>query len=207
METRSVLDHPRPFATPSLHKEGGWNNALWFAIFLIVMGAAMRLARHFGVIDLPPNFAPVSAMAMFSAVYLPRRLALVIPLALMLVSDAFIGFDFWPITLSIYVSFLVSSLIGRWLRGRVRWWSIGSASLLSSSFFFVVTNAAVWMFTKMYAPGLGGLLQSYVAGLPFFRNTAIGDLVYSGLFFGLYQAVVLYLHYRQKPAVRLASHD
>lgn len=179
--------------------------SLVFAIFLIIMGAVMRVARHFGVIDLPPNFAPVSAMAMFSAVYLPRRLALVIPLALMLVSDFFIGFDFWPITVSIYASFLVSSLIGRWLRTRVRWWNVAGASLVGSIFFFLVTNAAVWQFTKMYAPGWAGLMQSYIAGLPFFRNTVLGDLMYTSLFFGVYQAVMLYYE-RQKTVSSVAFH-
>ena len=34
-----------------------------------------------------PNFAPITAMALFGAVYLDRRYAFIVPLAAMLISD------------------------------------------------------------------------------------------------------------------------
>ena len=36
----------------------------------------------------------------------------------------------------------------------------------------------------MYPQNLQGLLQGYVAGLPFFRNTLTGDILYTALLFG-----------------------
>lgn len=170
---------------------------MWIAVFLILAGVSLRVARHYELIDLPPNFAPVSALAMFSAVYLPRRWASIIPLGLMLLSDALIGFDFWPITLAIYLSFGFSSWLGTRLRQRWSVLRLGSATIIGAVAFFLVTNAAVWLFTDMYSTGWAGLWQSYVAGLPFFRNTLAGDLFYTSSTFGLYNAVVVYLKKRR----------
>jgi hypothetical protein len=38
----------------------------------------------------------------------------------------------------------------------------------------------------MYPMTWGGLLACYVAALPFFRNTLLGDLGYAALMFGSY---------------------
>lgn len=164
----------------------------WFALGLIALGAGLRVARHVGWLALPPNVAPVSALAMFSAVTLPRKYALVVPLGLMLLADAFIGFDILPITLSVYACFAVSYVLGQRLRARLSVGRMVVMSLVGSILFFLVTNAAVWQFGTMYARTWAGLGQSYLAGLPFFRNTVLGDLGYSGLFFGLYQLIVVY---------------
>lgn len=173
----------------------------WYAIGLILIGAALRVTRHFGLLPLPPNVAPVSALAMLSAVALPRRYAFVVPLGLMLVADVIIGFDLWSITLSIYASFAASYLLGKWLARKVTTGRLIGASLAGSVLFYLVTNAAVWAFGKIYVHTLAGLGQSYIAGIPFFRNTVLGDLAYSGLFFGLYQLAVVYSRRRSSVAV------
>lgn len=174
-----------------------------YALGLIFIGAALRVLRHVGLVALPPNVAPVSALAMLSAVALPRRYAFVVPLSLMLVADVLIGFDFWPITLSIYASFAVSYLLGQWVRRHRSTARVLMASLAGSIVFYGVTNAAVWAFGSIYVHTLAGLGQSYMAGLPFFRNTVLGDLGYAGLFFGLYQVAVVYSQ-RRSPVV---SHE
>lgn len=165
---------------------------LGFAIFLVLAGIALRVLRHYEIIHLPPNFAPVAAIAMFSAVYLPRRLAIAVPLMLMLLSDALIGWYETVVVLSVYFSFGLSLLLGFWIRRQVNPRRMLLASLAGSIAFFLITNAAVWQYGHGYPPGLIGLWESYVSGLPFFRNTLLGDLVYTGAFFGLYNAVVVY---------------
>lgn len=173
----------------------------WCAIGLIVIGAGLRVFRHFGFFPLPPNVAPVSALALFSAVNLPRKYAFVVPLGLMALADIFIGFDLLPITISIYGCFAVSYFLGRWLSRRVTVRRLVLVSLSGSVLFFVVTNAAVWAFSTIYPHTGAGLMASYVAGLPFFRNTVLGDLGYTGLFFGLYQLAVVYSRRRLTVAV------
>lgn len=162
------------------------------AIFLIVMGVTLRVLRHYGVIELPPNVAPVSALAMFGAVYLPRQWNFIIPGSLMLISDVFIGFYSLPVMLVVYGSFGLSCLIGQWQRQHPSLGRIFSGCLLGSIIFFLLTNSAVWGFGNAYPKTLAGLYQALVAGLPYFRNTVIGDLAYTGLFFGAYQVLMVY---------------
>jgi hypothetical protein len=47
--------------------------------------------------------------------------------------------------------------------------------------FFLITNFAVWASKSLYAPTLGGLLDCYVRGLPFYRTMLAGDLCYVAL--------------------------
>lgn len=158
--------------------------AIFFlAAVLILFGALCRLLPH------PPNFAPITAIALFGALYLPRRLALVLPLSAMLLSDALIGFYGWPLMASVYGSFALSGLIGFWVRGWKNPATVVGGTMLCSGLFFLITNAAVWRFTPMYPSTLDGLAQSYAMALPFFRNTLLGDFFYVGLLVGTVEAV------------------
>lgn len=165
---------------------------LAFAVFLVVAAATTRVLRHFGFIHLPPNVAPIAALAMFGGTYLPRRLAFVLPIGAMFISDALIGFYHPGIMASVYMSFLGSMLLGLWIRKRKSLATIAGASLLGSVGFFLVTNAAVWVFGSLYPQTGGGLLAAYMAGLPFFRNTLLGDLGFVGFMFGMFELAVLF---------------
>lgn len=167
-------------------------NLIWFAVFLIIAAAATRVLRHLGFIDLPPNVAPVAALALFGGVFLPKRYAVALPLGVMLVSDLLIGFYTPAVMLSVYASFLASSLIGFWVRKRQNLGTVVSGTLLGSVVFFLTTNAAVWMFGTWYPKTLQGLMGAYLAGIPFFRNTVLGDLGFVGIMFGTY-ALTQYL--------------
>lgn len=186
--------------TPKISREQA---AAWvldgMAIALIVLGAALRVLRHFGYLPLPPNVAPVGAMALFGGAYLGRRRGWLIPVSLMLASDAVIGFDRWPVEVSIYICFLFSGYLGwRWQQRRGVWRLLG-ATLAGSVVFFLVTNAAVWAFADWYPHTLIGLQQCFAAALPFFRNTMVGDVGYTIVFFGLYQVFMVYWRRMLRP--------
>lgn len=168
---------------------------------LVIIAALLRMARHFQWLPLPPNVAPIAAMAMVSGIFLPRRLTFVVPLAAMVLSDVVIGFYTLPVMIAVYVSFAVCNLAALNLRNRLSFVRLICTTLLGSMVFFAVTNAAVWQFEHMYAHTAFGLWQSYLAGLPFFRNTLLGDLGYTILFVGSAQAVMVYLARRPKYAV------
>jgi hypothetical protein len=80
----------------------------------------------------------------------------------------------------------VSAVLGWLLRDRRTAPTIIATSLACSIQFFLITNAAVWL-EGAYDRGINGLWQSYVAGIPFFRGTLLGDLLYTSTFFGLYE--------------------
>jgi len=149
----------------------------------ILIGAFARLIPH------PANFAPIAAMAIFGGVYLSKKQAFTLPILAMILSDFFLGFDSVPMRLSVYGSFLLAVLIGFWIKNHKNTKHIVFASLFSSIVFFVITNFSVWAFTSMYPKNASGLFEAYYLAIPFFRNTILGDLFYSGVFFGGYEFV------------------
>jgi hypothetical protein len=145
------------------------------------------------------NCTPVGALALFAGARLRSRLAYLVPLVAMALSDLLLLRllpDGMPAfawgTPVIYAAFMVEVVLGRLLRDRRSAWWVGGAAVLGATQFYLLTNFAVWLGGDgaTYPKTLAGLLQCYVAGLPFYRNMLLGNLIYSGLFFGLY-AVVL----------------
>lgn len=178
---------PPPYPATSAGRQGGESGG-GLAYFLIIAAIILRLIPH------APNFAPITAIALFGGIYLAnKKLAIVLPLAAMLASDIFIGFYELPIMLSVYLSFAMSGGLGLWLRKRKDVGNVMGVTLAASMQFYLITNFAVWAFGTMYPHTAQGLLASYVNALPFFRNTLYGDFFYVGVMFGLYELVKYYL--------------
>jgi len=157
------------------------------AILIVLLAAASRLVKH------PFNFTPIAAMALFSGCYLRKKWAVVLPLAAMFISDIFIGFYDWQVMASVYLSIVLVFAIGWFLSKKLKWHNVIFASLSSSVAFFLITNFAVWAFFNWYPHTLAGLFNCFTLALPFFRNTLLGDLVYSGIFFGAYELIVFWV--------------
>lgn len=120
------------------------------------------------------------------------RLALWLPLAVMVVSDLIIGtHDTMPFT---WGAFMLITLLGMSLRDVRNRWRVPLGALGSATIFFVISNFGVWLEGKMYAPTLAGLQECFVAALPFFRTTLLSDLAFSVLFFGAFALAGKHLH-------------
>jgi hypothetical protein len=161
-------------------------------VLIILIAASMRLLPHL------PNFTPIAAMALFGGVYLNKKYSIIIPLSAMFASDIFLGFH--STMPYVYGSFVLTGIIGMWLRSHKTTKNVICSSLVSSILFFVITNFGVWA-NGWYSRTLSGLLQSYIMGIPFFKNTVFGDLVYTGVFFVSFEFL---LHSLLKPAVKKA---
>src|SRR5215831_7076349 len=131
------------------------------------------------------NFSPIAGMALFGGAYFrDKKLAFIVPIICMLITDAFLGFYSGMIVT--YAVFALITCIGFLLRDRVNVFSVISASLASSLLFFLITNALVCIeYPKEYS----SLMAAYAAGIPFFGNTVAGDLFYSGVLFGSFELV------------------
>ncbi len=164
------------------------------AFILITLGIAARFLPH------PANFAPIGAIAIFSGLYLPKKWAIVLPLAAMLFSDIFIGFYSLPIMLSVYAGLALTALIGLWVRRNKKVGTILGGTILGSVIFYLATNGAVWAFGSLYAHNFAGLMQSYIMAIPFFRNSLLGDLFYTGVLVGAYEASLALLYREKKVA-------
>ncbi len=120
----------------------------------------------------------------------------------MVVSDFFLGFHNTMIW--VYGSFLLTVGLGLWLRNNLNWRNVLLASLVSSVLFYLITNFGVWFSGTMYPKTWVGLLESYYMGLPFFRNTLVGDLGYNLVFFGGYALVAAWtrnFNWAKKPSL------
>jgi len=151
---------------------------------LIALVVVVLVAAVFRIIPHPPNFTPIAAMALFGGAYFTnKKLAFLIPMAAMLLSDLFIGFHSgMP---AVYLSFALMVLIGMRISNNIKPKSVIIGSLSASVLFFVITNFGVWMTSAtMYSQGLYGLTACYVAAIPFFHNTVLGDLVFTSVLFG-----------------------
>jgi hypothetical protein len=147
---------------------------------MIIAGAALRLIPHY------PNFTPITAMALFGGAYFTnKKLAFIVPFAAMLLSDLVLGYH--STFLAVYISFALIVAIGFSLRKKRTVSNILVASVSSSVLFFVITNFAFWYTGALYPMSLTGLGACFIAAIPFFQYTLIGDLVYTGLFFGAFE--------------------
>lgn len=134
-------------------------------ISFVFVAALTRLLPH------PPNFAPITAMALFSGVFFDKKaLGFIVPLMAMIISDLFLGF--YTISVFVYLSFLLITLVGSWIK-KVH---IG-AVLMGSAMFFVVSNLGVWLLH--YPPTIEGLLTCFTLAIPFFGSAILGDLFYT----------------------------
>jgi len=163
-----------------------FNPRLGTLLVIVLAAAATRLLPH------PPNFTAMTALALFGgARFSDRRLAIGLPLLALLLSDLALGlywqWDFRAIQGQMwvqYLCFLGIVCMGFALREARGAFRVGAMALAASCMFFVVTNFAEWLFQPWYPKTVAGLAASYVAGIPFFRNTLIGDLFYTALMFG-----------------------
>ncbi len=159
---------------------------------VIFMAALIRLLPHW------PNFTPIAAMALFAGTYFDKKqYAFAIPIAAMFLSDLVIGLSVnMP---AVYISFAISVLIGMFIRKKVNVGSVLLASFSSAVIFFLITNFSAWLASPLYPQTFTGLIECYLAGLAFFRDTTYGlsfflnDLLgttfFSAAFYGAFYLV------------------
>jgi hypothetical protein len=145
-------------------------------VWLIFVCAVVRIVPH------PPNFAPVGATAVLAGRTLRPGAAIAVTLAAMALSDlALAAIHGWrPFglgSLFVYAGFTCQVLIARGLRRR-RGGAI-AAALLGAGAFFVLSNLGVWLLGTLYPRDLTGLTACYLAALPFFAATVVGDVLWT----------------------------
>lgn len=155
-------------------------NGLFYLLVILVV--ATRLLPH------PMNFAPIGALGLFSGAYVMNKRAWLIPLAALFISDLFIGFYTPVIMLSVYASFAICAVLGRYAlsqkRSVIR---IGGSAIASATILFVLSNFTLWLTGLYYPMTFEGLTLCFVRAIPFYGNTLAGDLFYATVLFGAYE--------------------
>jgi len=152
------------------------------SVCLIIAAAVLRLLTNYFHIW---NFTPITAMALFcGATIRDKKFAFIIPLIAIVLTDAIIGF--YQGIFVTYFALLLITLFGFLLQNRIRFLPVLLGSLGTSVIFYLVTNFALVYPTTLYPHTMQGILDSYVAAIPFFKNAIVGDLIFSALLFGSY---------------------
>ncbi len=162
-------------------------------IAMILMAAFSRLIPHL------PNFTAVGAMALFGSAYFNKRyLALISPILAMWLSDlvinnvvyaayneSFVWFQSFQIYT--FLPLLLITVMGFFLFKKVSTSKVIAGSIVSAVIFFVVSNFGTWLSPYAVFPhNFAGLVETYVAGIPFLGNNLMGTLFFSTIMFGAY---------------------
>ncbi len=145
-------------------------------VAIILFLAFSRLIPH------PPNFTPVGAIALLSGAFSKDlKFALLIPLIAMLLSDAVIGFH--SSILYVYTAVAMIVIGSHYYLKQLSFISLSLAALISALVFFAITNFGAWLSHDMYAHTISGLSQAYIAGIPFFKNTLLSNVLFTAVAF------------------------
>ena len=161
------------------------------------------------------NVSPVGAIALFGGCYFADKWkAFLIPVLALWISDLFINrlyyYDHWVFFSSgmlwVYGTFAATVVIGQLIK-KVNVMNVVVAGLGAATLHWLVTDFGVWIggstdvttglpFTK----DLNGFVKCLYLALPFFRNMAIGNLVFCGVLFGSFEWLQ-----RRYPALQLTA--
>jgi len=167
-----------------------------FTISAIIFALAIfRLMPHL------PNVSPVAAMALFGGAYFAdKRMAFIVPFLALFLSDLVLGLH--NSMIFVYAGFALTVAIGFLLKNRVTITNTAFATVISSALFFLLTNLGAWMTSGLYARSAEGLMQAYVAGIPFFQNSLLGNLVFVAVIFGGYHLLQKHVALLKEPVLK-----
>ena len=149
-----------------------------FTIFLfLLVGIFSRLMLHI------PDVTPLTALCLLAPTVFSKRLSMMIIFLILVLSDFLLH-----ITSSI-------PIIGSWTVFTYSGWLLIALSCfllkenfsmtrgicfsgIAALFFWVWTNFGTWVCGTLYAHTATGLIECYLAALPFLRNGVLGDILW-----------------------------
>jgi hypothetical protein len=172
-------------------------------VALAILAGAARLIPH------PWNFSPSYAVEVFAGARLRAWQALTLALAIRVLVDVCIYIfpfgsqrpytsDYWADMPWVYVSVLLNVLLGRLLRRTESPWRVGGVTLLASLQFYLMTNFGSWIALYPHTPT--GLVECYIAGLPFFGPTLLSYVIFVPVLFGAHALLVRTAFWRERVA-------
>ena len=158
-------------------------NKILLVIF-ILLAVFSRLTPH------PPNFTPILSIALFSGLMFNNKYGFLIPLSIMMFSDFFIGS--YNMAMWVYPSLLFVTFLGSFFIKKFNYVNVLKYSVIGSLIFFFITNFGSWYGNPFYPQSIQRLFSSYLAGIPFYKNTLISTGLYSSFLFLVYESVLRY---------------
>jgi hypothetical protein len=162
---------------------------------LIFVAASVLLTVVARLLPHPANFTPVAAMALFGGALVNRKWVAILAIGLaMIVSDLMlntwvynmpfsISYFTDTMTIGVYLGILSMVVLGWFFKPEsATHKNVLGFSLSSSLLFWTISNFFCWPGNPIYPQDFTGLIQCYVAALPFL-GSVIGDLIFCSLFY------------------------
>jgi hypothetical protein len=154
-----------------------------WSLLLIAVLIAWGVAGRFWIDT--PNFKSIGAAALMAGLLLRDvRWAIAVPLLTLAISNLWLGGYPLGVAFAVYGSTVIYSLLGVWAGSRPANSAIYGLlqtlglTVVGSLQFFLLTNFAVWFWSGWYGPSLSEGIQCFVAAIPFFKWTLLGDLFF-----------------------------
>lgn len=151
-----------------------------FSIFVIVFGVTFRIFLN-EVVRIP-NFEAVTSLSLVSGSFLGGVFAPVIPLLIIFLSDIYFGNT--SVYLFTWSAFILIGIFGILFKRNSKYYflKVTSGGILAVLFFYLWTNFGWWLTFRMYPMNFSGLVQCYLAGLPFLKNQLTSVLIFTPVF-------------------------
>ncbi len=166
---------------------------------IIVLAVIARFIPHM------PNFAPITALAIFSAANMSWKKSAGLVLVVRFISDIFLGFFSWPLMLAVYASHLAGILFGLWIKNSNHPVSLRETPLLGrrgGSAVSLEYSAELSSFSRRSTPRSGGRWLEYS------KKIIVSSLGSSAVFFLVTNFAFLYVDYPHTlPGIMLAYYN
>ena len=141
------------------------------------------------------NFSPIGAVCLFGAAYFEKKWqAYFVPLLAVWGSDIYISNIIFPQNSTFtlfydgfywqYISYICIIFIASFVFQKINVVRVIGGSFIATFLFFFISNFGVWVGSTMYPHTLQGIIECYIAALPFLGGTFMGDFLYSSVLFG-----------------------
>lgn len=160
-------------------------------LFTLILIAATTICKYFFGPNLSwSGFSPVIAIGLFSGMLINNKSkSFFLPLIAVFASDMIIEIlfsfglfpysGFYTFQIFNYSLLLAVTLLGWLLKGK-NYRSIAVSGVIAPTVFFLISNCGAWLIDtgNVYSNDLSGLMISYKAGLPFYRNALASTLIF-----------------------------
>ncbi len=142
---------------------------LKIAIFVFLALAVTRFIPH------PPNFTSLIALSLYVPIIFGLQSILVV-VAAFFVTDLVIGFH--SLLFFTWGSVVLIGFLSKYFYQNI--YIRISGALIGSIIFYIISNFGVWL-NGSYGFTLTGLINCYIAAIPFFSYTFISTILFSSI--------------------------
>ena len=151
-----------------------------FAVVLLIISRSLSFI---------PNFTPTISLIVFISIMFRNHyiLAFIIVLS-QIISDYFLGY--YSSMLFVYLAYVSIAIASKHILKKLNFIHVIGTSCISVLIFYLVSNYGVWQMMDLYQYNLNGLVQCYIAGIPFLKYSLISTLLYSTTIYVLFKVTL-----------------